>query len=139
MSAIDPDESKWEAWKPTTIARLLERVRRPWYVAAGWAIDLFLGGERREHEDLEIAVPNTRFDEVAEVLDGFEIFVITDKYRGNAARGGARPASSDTHQTWIREPATGVLALRRLPRAVRTAIRGSAGASLRIRHARTSG
>jgi Aminoglycoside-2''-adenylyltransferase len=33
-------------------------------LAAGWAIDLFLGGPRREHEDLEIAVPGDRFDEL---------------------------------------------------------------------------
>lgn len=28
----------------------------PWYVSGGWAIDLFIGTETREHEDLEIGV-----------------------------------------------------------------------------------
>lgn len=106
MTAFEPDVSKWDAWRPDEIARLLADVRVPWYVAAGWAIELFLGGERREHEDLEIAVPNTRFDEVAEALEGFEIFVITGRAEATPL-GDARDRLMDTHQTWIREPATG--------------------------------
>lgn len=27
----------------------------PWYIAGGWAIDLYLGRERRTHDDLDIA------------------------------------------------------------------------------------
>jgi len=85
---------------------MLERVKVPWYVAAGWALELFLGGQRREHEDLEIAVPNTRFDEVAEALEGFEIFVITGRAQATPLED-ARDRIFDTHQTWIREPASG--------------------------------
>ena len=106
MSAIDPDASAWDAWPPEEVARLLEGVRVPWYVAAGWAIDLFLGGQRREHEDLEIAVPNSRFDELADVLRQFEVFVITDAHEATPL-AGARDRLADTHQTWVREPATG--------------------------------
>lgn len=29
---------------------------RPWGIAGGWAIDLFIGGNTREHSDLEVAV-----------------------------------------------------------------------------------
>ncbi|HEY8655865.1 MAG TPA: hypothetical protein VIM23_05110, partial [Gaiellaceae bacterium] len=61
---MEPDLELWDAWRPEAVARRLAGVRAPWYVAAGWAIELFLGGQRREHEDLEIAVPNDRFDEV---------------------------------------------------------------------------
>jgi hypothetical protein len=39
------------------------------YVAAGWALDLFLGRQTRPHEDLEIGVPADRFDEVAARFD----------------------------------------------------------------------
>ena len=63
--AFEPDLSLWDAWRPDHVAALLAGVQAPWYVAAGWAIDLFLGEERREHEDLEIAVPRERFSEVA--------------------------------------------------------------------------
>jgi len=38
------------------VTALLREFRRPWYVAGGWAIDLFLGRETREHEDVDIAI-----------------------------------------------------------------------------------
>lgn len=102
---IDPDSSVWDAWRPEQVNRLLAGVEAPWYVAAGWAIDLFLGGRRREHEDLEIAVPQARFAELHSALSGLEIFVIDD---GRAWPIAEKPVTLETHQTWIREPATGL-------------------------------
>src|SRR2546426_11672541 len=29
---------------------------RPWYIAGGWAIDIFLGRETREHDDIDVSV-----------------------------------------------------------------------------------
>jgi len=106
VTAIDPDVSQWDAWRPEEAARFLDGVRVPWYVAAGWALDLFPGGQRREHEDLEIAVPGTRFDELVPALEGFEIYLITDRAEATPL-AEARDRLMDTHQTWIREPATG--------------------------------
>jgi hypothetical protein len=77
----------------------------PWYVAAGWAIDLFLGGQRREHEDLEIAVPNARFDEVAAAFPELDFFVITGPHEATAL-SEAQDRLEATHQTWAREPRT---------------------------------
>jgi hypothetical protein len=88
MGAIEPDVSKWDPWRPEEAARLLSGVDVPWYVAGGWALDLFLGEERRRHADLEIGVPASRFDEVAGGLGHFRLFVVTE------------------HQTWVQEPAT---------------------------------
>jgi hypothetical protein len=55
-------------------------------------------------------VPGARFGELAKVLAGFEIFVI-----GTPENGLATPlaevddeALAGTHQTWVREPATGL-------------------------------
>jgi Aminoglycoside-2''-adenylyltransferase len=106
-ASFDPDVSKWDAWRPEPVAELLTAVEAPWYVAAGWAIDLFLGGEHREHEDLEIAVPNARFDEVVDVLAGLEIFVITGPHEATPL-AEARDRLGETHQSWVREPATGL-------------------------------
>ena len=36
--------------------RLLSDFRRPWMIAGGWAIDLFLRRVTREHEDVDIAI-----------------------------------------------------------------------------------
>lgn len=106
MSPFAPDVLQWDPWRPEQVARLFADVDLPWYVAAGWAIDLFLGGDWREHEDLEIAIPNSRFDELAHVLGGFETFVIT-AHNEATPLAEARDRLMDTHQTWIREPSSG--------------------------------
>jgi aminoglycoside-2''-adenylyltransferase len=106
VNAIEPDVGKWDPWRPEEAARLLAGVEAPWYVAGGWAIDLFLGGQRREHEDLEIAVPSSRFDEVVDALHAFEFFVITGP-REAMPLEAARDRLKQTHQTWVREPAEG--------------------------------
>jgi hypothetical protein len=106
--AFAPDLDRWDAWRPEEAARLLARVRAPWYVAAGWAIDLFLGAQQREHEDLEIAVPRDRFGEVAEALAGYELFVPLGD--GSGLLRPFDPAGEllePHHQTWVREPWTG--------------------------------
>ncbi|MGH3116649.1 MAG: nucleotidyltransferase domain-containing protein [Gaiellales bacterium] len=106
-AVIEPDVSKWDAWRPESVVGLLERVAAPWYVAAGWAIDLFIGEQRREHEDLEIAVPNSRLDEFLPALAGFEIFVITGPNEATPIELAGEQLE-DTHQTWVREPAKGL-------------------------------
>jgi len=100
-----PDQAAWDAWRPEEIARRLEGVQAPWYVAAGWAIDLFLGEERRAHEDLEIAAPHERIGEIAAALAGFEFFVVGDGLAWPQAEAGEQFEAH--HQTWVREPETG--------------------------------
>ena len=108
-TAFEPDVTKWDAWRSEDVARRLARVEAPWYVAAGWAIDLFLGGQRREHEDLEVAVPRDRFAEVAEALDGFELFAAGVPGPGLVTPlAEAAGALETSHQTWVREPPTGL-------------------------------
>jgi aminoglycoside-2''-adenylyltransferase len=106
MTAIVPDWKLWDPWTPEQIAEFLGGLALPWYVAAGWAIDLFHGEQRREHEDLEVAVPNRRFAELATRLDGFEVFVITGPGEGMPL-DGAWDRLDDTHQTWVRDPESG--------------------------------
>ncbi len=38
------------------VASLMRGFPRPWYIAGGWAIDLFLGRVTREHDDIDIAI-----------------------------------------------------------------------------------
>jgi Aminoglycoside-2''-adenylyltransferase len=95
---VHPDDAEWDGWTPAEAARRLRGVDVPWRVSAGWAIDLFLGGPRRQHEDLEIAVPADRFGEVAAALSELAFHVVT--------RGVAESVETGTelmktvHQTW---------------------------------------
>jgi hypothetical protein len=98
VATVHPDDAEWEAWRPQELEPRLRGLDVPWRVSAGWAIDLFLGGERREHEDLEIAVPADRFDEVAAALAELDFHVVS---RGIAAPVAEAHASMQTiHQTW---------------------------------------
>lgn len=101
-----PDLTKWASWHPEDVAHRLAAVEAPWRIAAGWAIDLFLGGERREHEDTEIAVPHARFGEVAAALSDCDFFVAGHP-PGFVSTASAE-AREATHQTWARERSTGL-------------------------------
>ncbi|WP_067545482.1 hypothetical protein [Nocardia crassostreae] len=95
-------ERLWHAWTPAEAAERLSHTRPCWYVAAGWALDLFVGGLGRDHSDLEIGVPRARFTEIMAAFPGYEWDVIGD---GHA---WPFPEQSHTHhQTWLREPAIG--------------------------------
>ena len=102
------EQYAWDPWRPEDVTRLLAGIDVPWYVAAGWALELFLGGQRRDHEDLEIAVPARRFDEVAAALEGLELFVVGPEAGVVRPLDEARDLLEPTHQTWVRDPAAGV-------------------------------
>ncbi|MGC4107285.1 MAG: hypothetical protein QM753_13260 [Thermomicrobiales bacterium] len=100
-SGFVPDLDAWDAWRPEQVAARLEGVAVPWCVVGGWALDLFLGGQRREHEDLEIAVPADRFEPIAAALPDLEFFTVGS---GKAWPMAAFPeAFAAQHQTWGRE------------------------------------
>ena len=97
----------WDPWRPEDVARLLAGVSVPWYVAGGWALDLFRGEQTREHSDLEIAIPAVSFGSVRAALAGYDLEVV----------GAGRiwpldsPAFDVMHQTWVSEPGSGVYRL----------------------------
>ena len=99
-----PDVSLWDAWHPAEVARKLAGVEVPWYVTAGWALDLFQGRQTRPHDDLEIAVPEHGFAAIREALGDFELFAVGEGY--------AHPLDERSlarhHQTWVRERGAGV-------------------------------
>ncbi|MGA4995081.1 nucleotidyltransferase domain-containing protein [Nonomuraea bangladeshensis] len=98
-------EARWaDAWHPHQVAERLDGIGTPWYVAAGWALDLFRGGRSRPHGDLEIAVPATRFPEIRARFPEFAFDAIGSGLVWPEAGADALAA---THQTWLRDPATG--------------------------------
>ena len=98
--SLDVDLDAWDAWDPREAAQHLGEISAPWYVAAGWALDLFLGRQTRDHDDLELGVPEQRFGEVQHALAGFELVVVG----GGRAWPMTTSALATHHQTWVREP-----------------------------------
>lgn len=53
------------------IATLMSDFQQPWFIAGGWAIDLFVGRESRPHHDIEIAVFRKDQLQLKEYLNGW--------------------------------------------------------------------
>ena len=95
-----PPIESWTPWTPGEVAALLAGVGATWAVAGGWALDLWLGRQTREHEDLEIAVPALGFPEVQTRLEarGLRLFSNVNGEVIELAPGEAR--GPEGFQTW---------------------------------------
>jgi hypothetical protein len=90
----------WFAAQPADAAAWLAEVKAPWWIAGGWALDLFLGETLRVHGDLDVGVLRRDLEDVLVGLPLWEHF---------AARDGAlsllKPGeltSEDVHSLWCR-------------------------------------
>ncbi|MET7710346.1 hypothetical protein [Micromonospora sp. NPDC005413] len=98
-------EARWAGcWTPHEVGQRLAGISAPWYVAAGWALDLFRGEQTRDHHDIEIGVPAGRFPEIRERFAEFTFDAVGDARIWEAATAQVLNA---TRQTWLRDPATG--------------------------------
>jgi hypothetical protein len=90
---------------PSDAGALLSTLERPWWIAGGWAIDLFLGRETRAHADLDIAM--LRGDEVAlpDVLRDWQIDIAHDG--AFIPWSGESPLVAPMHQFWTRRDREG--------------------------------
>ncbi|MFJ2176174.1 nucleotidyltransferase domain-containing protein [Streptomyces sp. NPDC087851] len=107
---LSPDEiealhARWSScWTPSEVARRLAGIGTPWYVAAGWALDLFRGRQTRAHGDIEIAIPAASFPEVRCRFPGY---VFDAAGSGRIWEDATPEVLAAVHQTWLRDPATG--------------------------------
>ncbi len=99
------DHPVWEPWSPAEVHARLGGVTAPWYIAAGWALDLFRGEQTREHEDTEIGLPNSpqAFDQVRAALAGCEFEVVGSGLFWPVDS----PAFARMYQTWVSEAGPG--------------------------------
>lgn len=98
-----PGLEAWRAWTPREAAERMKGFPRPWCVAGGWAVDLFLGEQTRPHSDLEIAVSRSDFPQVRAAFSGFGLFSVGD---GEVRRmpPNAEPPP-EKHQAWVLDEA----------------------------------
>ncbi|MBP0460324.1 nucleotidyltransferase domain-containing protein [Streptomyces montanisoli] len=102
---IEALHTRWSScWTPHEVARRMAGIGTPWYVAAGWALDLFRGGQARAHGDIEIAVPAASFPAVRR---RFPEYVFDAAGSGHIWEDAPPEALAAVHQTWLRDPATG--------------------------------
>jgi hypothetical protein len=90
----------WERIGPDEIARALVALRAPWWIAGGWALDLFLGRQTREHEDIDVAL--LRRDQLAlrAHLRDWDLRVATPE--GELEPWDGHPLELPLHGIWAR-------------------------------------
>jgi hypothetical protein len=78
----------------------------PWYVAGGWAVDLFLGRQTRPHPDIEVAVLRRDQRLLRQVFDGWAWSKVVPGSQGGvkAVWGEREWLELPIHELYAREP-----------------------------------
>lgn len=72
-------ESRWIPHHPDEVAKWLESCPADWWIAGGWAIDLFIGKQNREHSDLDIGCYREDLDHIIDHLPGWQFCAAINK------------------------------------------------------------
>jgi hypothetical protein len=90
----------WRALHPTAATNLLASSDTPWWIAGGWALELFRGTHTRPHADLDVGVLRR---DLSSVLCSFLTWEVFEAKDGRLTRlaAGCVP-SLDTHSLWCR-------------------------------------
>jgi hypothetical protein len=89
-SAYGPAAGPWQQVHPREAHSLLGDVPTPWWVAGGWAVDLFIGQQGRPHKDLDIGILRRDLRQVLGAMSGWEFFEAKDGELFGPLRSDAR-------------------------------------------------
>jgi Aminoglycoside-2''-adenylyltransferase len=98
--------SEWEEFDSFRLLEIMGSCDAPWWVAGGWALDLWLGRATRKHQDLDVAVLRADQCKLYKALRRGELYYATTDHRLLPLRPGH----------WLEPPLYGVWA-RREPEA----------------------
>ena len=101
MFEVEPSiAGPWQPVHPSEAAETLRSLSVTWWIAGGWALDLFLGSRSRPHGDLDIGVLRRDLSKVLSALSSYELF----EAKGGmltALRAGEMPRA-DVNSLWCR-------------------------------------
>ncbi len=64
----------WDPLSPDDVTSLFEPYLGPWCIAGGWALDLFVGEQSREHADIDILIARSDLGHVHATLPGWSLY-----------------------------------------------------------------
>jgi hypothetical protein len=64
---------QWRPLVPRTVQSLFKDATFPWWIAGGWAIDLFLGQHTRQHDDIDVQVLRRDQSAVRQLLGAWDV------------------------------------------------------------------
>jgi hypothetical protein len=86
---MDTVHQVWRDLRPHEATGLLAGLRVPWWIAGGWALDLFLEKSTRLHSDLDIGVFRRDIATVIASLAGWAATKSSAGNGGSAYGGGS--------------------------------------------------
>lgn len=86
---------------PSGVSDLLERADFPWWIAGGWALDLYLGAPIRPRTDIDVALLRRDQKALQQLLADWDLRVATQE-RTLAAWDPGRPLDPPLHAIWAR-------------------------------------
>ena len=95
----------WVPLDPVEVRRVFAGFERPWWIAGGWALDMFVGRKTREHTDIDVEL--LRHDQLAvqSYLErDWELYLADGVLTPWVAGEEAPP---DTGDVWCRPPGGG--------------------------------
>jgi hypothetical protein len=98
------DAGPWLAASPDDGARWLASLTEPWWVAGGWALDLFAGTQSRPHKDLDVGILRKDALKVLAALADWEVFEAKNAVL-TRLRAGTQPRA-DVFSLWCRPAQT---------------------------------
>jgi hypothetical protein len=97
---LQTNTGKWRSVHPAEMPRYLCALHAPWWVAGGWALDLFVGHQSRPHKDLDIGIMRRDALEVLSALSSWEYFEAKDGMLTRVREGDAPGA--EVNSLWCR-------------------------------------
>ena len=96
------EEHRWEPLTPAQATERLKGLDVPWWIAGGWALDLYMGRQTRSHGDLDLAILRGGEAALRRQLRGWELFIADVGMLTPWMEGEPFPA--ERHAIWAREP-----------------------------------
>jgi hypothetical protein len=92
--------SRWRSPNPPGAAQLFGNAGISWWIAGGWAIELFTGIKVRDHSDLEVGCFRADVELLLDQLPGWDLFIARD---GRLEPLGANSLTElGVHSIWCR-------------------------------------
>lgn len=92
--------SVWRTLTPQEAVVLLSELRTPWWIAGGWALDLYLGKATRAHKDLDVGIFRHDAEIVRAALPDWGFFEARNGILSPLAMGDAPGA--DVNSLWCK-------------------------------------
>jgi hypothetical protein len=96
LDSIKTIDAIWRSVRPSEGLLWLSVLSVPWWVAGGWALDLYVGNQSRPHKDFDVGILRRDVHEVIAGLPSWDFFeaeagVLTKLETGELLRAGVNP------------------------------------------------